>query len=91
MTKTDKKEESKSLTTISKVTTEKFIEKVNEQIVEKYAKDMVQIMEDKKRLDKAVGFVDKIIAEVEEGNFTAIERYKKKRNKLETEEDADFE
>lgn len=91
--KTDKKVDTKALVnpkSMSKITTEKFFDKVNEQIVSKYANDMIVIIEDQKKLEKALKFVNKIVAEVEEGNFTAIERYKKARHRLESEENAEF-
>lgn len=51
---------------------------------------MVLIMEDRTKLAKALSFVTKIIEAVDKGDFTAIEKYKKKRHRLETEEDATF-
>lgn len=87
----EKKEEGKSLTKISEVTTKKFFDKVNERIVSKYADSMIVIIEDQKKLEKALKFVNKIVAAVEAGDFTAIEKYKKARHRLETEENAEYE
>ena len=85
-----KTEQPKKIGSIRKISTEKFLDKVSEQIVEKYANDMIQVIEDEKRLSKALKFVQGIISRVEGGDYTAIESYKKKRRKLEQEDDADF-
>lgn len=75
---------------MSEVTTKNFLEKVQEQYVEKYAKDMVQLLDDQKRLQRSLNIVEKCIKEVEGGDFTAIDRYKKRRARLEQEEDGEL-
>jgi len=80
----------KSLQKMSEVTTKNFLEKVQEQYVEKYAQDMVQILNDQKWLQRALDRVNKCIKEVEDGDFTAIDRYKRARKKLEQEDDANL-
>ena len=85
-----KTEQPKKVGSIRKISTEKFLDKVSEQIVEKYANDMIQIIEDQKKLDRAIKFVNSIISRVEGGDYTAIESYIKKRRKLGQEDDADF-
>lgn len=80
----------KKVDSIRKISTEKFLDKVSEQIIEKYANNMIQIIEDQKKLDRALKFVNGIISRVEGGDYTAIESYIKKRRKLGQEDDADF-
>lgn len=76
---------------LANVSTQAFLDKVKEKYVEKYAEDMVKLLEDQKKLQKALDKVNKYVQEVESGDFTAIERYKKARATLEIEENAELE
>lgn len=79
-----------SLKNMNEETTKGFLEKVKEQYVAKYAQDMLLILADQKKLQRALDRVNKCVAEVETGDFTAIDRYKKARRKLEDTDDGEF-
>ena len=81
----------KSLTKIGTFDGKAFIAKVQEQYVNKYAQDMVQMLEDKKKLQASLDKINSWIKAVEAGDFTAIEKYKKQRARLESEENGEFE
>ncbi len=51
---------------------------------------MVQILDDQKKLKKALDRVNKAVAEVEAGDFIAIDRYKKARQRFEIEDNAEL-
>ncbi len=74
----------------SKIGSQNFIQKVQEQYVEKYASDMVNILEDQKKLERSLAFVNKIVEDVQKGDYEAINRYKKARQRLEVTEDGEF-
>lgn len=81
-------------TTLAKASTgissEKFMEKVQEQYVNKYASDVVQMIEDKNKLQKALDRVSESLQKVERGEYEGIEEYKKARRKLELEDGFEF-
>lgn len=74
----------------SKITNDNFVKKVQEQYVEKYASDVVNILEDQRKLERALEKVTKTLAAVEKGDYTAIDKYKKARQLLEIEEDVEL-
>lgn len=67
-----------------------FMQKVQEQFVEKYASDMVNILEDRRKLENALNKVNQVIKAIEGGDYSAIEKYKKARSLLEVEENAEL-
>jgi capsular polysaccharide biosynthesis protein len=80
----------KSLSLNSKIVANTFAEKVKEQFVEKYARDMVRILEDQAKLERALTKINKTIELVHNGDYSAIEKYKKARQVLEVEEDVEL-
>ena len=81
---------SNKLAKLTSTTTKSFLEKVKEQYVEKYAQDVVLLMEDKEKLEKALETVNRYIKRIEGGDITAIKAYLKKRTKLEEDEDEEL-
>lgn len=66
-----------------------FMDKVKERYIEKYADDVLLLIEDHKKLEKAFNKLSDFIARIEEGDIAAVEEYKKARRKLEKEENGE--
>lgn len=79
-----------SLVKAGDVTTAGFMDAVKAEYVKKYAQDVVAMLSDQKKLQKALDHVTKAIKEVEAGNYDAIEKYRKNRKRLEVEDDYEF-
>lgn len=70
---------------------EAFMEKVKQEYMNKYAQDVVHMIEDRNQLEKALNTLNKWIKAIENGNFEYIKVYNKKRSLLAQIEDGDFE
>lgn len=81
---------SKAIEKISKVSGQDFLDAVQKRYLEKYADDVIRLMDDIKRLQKSLVKLEGWMTRVEDGDYVAIEEYKKRRAKLEVEEDQDF-
>lgn len=84
----DKK--NKSLVDLTDQAKTGFLDKVKERYIEKYADDVLKLLEDQKRLKRALDRVDGFVKRIEEGDFTAIEAYKKARRRLEQDPDEEI-
>jgi hypothetical protein len=73
------------LTVNSKIVASDFMNQVKQQYVEKYARDMVNILDDQARLERALTKVNAVITAVQKGDYAAIEKYKRARRLLEVE------
>ncbi len=79
-----------SLVLASKSAVKGFQEAVKAEYVKKYAQDVVVMIEDQKKLQKALNTVTEAIRQVEAGNYDAIAKYKSKRKRLEYEDDVEL-
>ena len=64
-----------------------FKEVIKKRLAEKYADDAINLIEDTKRLQKALDKFSDWVEKVEKGDFSVIEKYKKHKSKLEREDD----
>lgn len=69
---------------------EGFLNKVKEQYVEGYAQKALLILEDRDKLKKALDKVEKCIADIEEGDYSSIDKYLKLRRRLEEFDDEEL-
>ena len=78
----------KNLAKLSDVATKGLLDKVQERYIEKYADKVLILVEDQKKLRDALTKVDTYMKRVEEGDLLAVDEYMKKKQKLESEDDA---
>lgn len=78
-----KKEKQLTILPTKEMMAKSFIGKVQEAYVNRYADATIGILEDKKRLEKALKFVNETLKKVESGEFDAIDDYVKRRKSLE--------
>lgn len=68
-----------------------FAKVIKNRLVEKYADDALRLIEDTKKIKKACDKFTAWVDRVEDGDFTALEEYKKNRSKLEEIDDYEVE
>lgn len=76
----------KSLATVASNLKINFQQVIQEEMVKKYANDALKMIEELKKLQKAVAKYEAWIKRLDEGDYTAVEEYKKKRQRLEDED-----
>lgn len=70
---------------ITEIDATSLLKKAKEQYANRYSNEMVQLIEDNMRLERALKFVRTHIKRVAEGDILAIEDYMDSRKKLENE------
>lgn len=67
-----------------------FFKMVKEEYKRKHAKDALLVYEEFKKVEKAYNFYKGIMQKLEEGDYTVLEKYRKERRRLETEDGYEF-
>ena len=70
---------------ITEIDASSLLENAKKEYANRYSKQMVQLIEDNMRLERALKFVRTHIKKVAEGDIMAIEDYMESRKKLENE------
>lgn len=85
----DEKKET-GLTTFTTEETAKFRDVVKNRYLEEYADQAIQLMKEWKKVERGYNVYKVWVDRLEAGDMTVLEEYKKKRHKLEYEDDFDL-
>ena len=67
-----------------------FLQTIQRRYIEQYADTVLKMIDDQKKLQKAVTKLDAWLKRIDAGDFTACEEYKKRRRNLEEVDDSEF-